>query len=409
MKARIIIFIVVPIVLLALALVGGSDLLLRLFFLSVLVPLVSFLWTLFGIRGISAAAERPPEHCQVGEQVQQKITIYNDSKLPKFWLGILGNTDMPGHQETTAINLLPKRSHHWQSTVHCRRRGRYHIGSVIATATDPLGLFSQRCTLGNTHSILVYPATHDIPLFKLSPFNDFGYGSGHRSLRQIGTNASSVREFATGDSLHHIHWGSTAHTGKLMVKVFDADRSASTAKNVWVVLDMQKACNVGQGEETTEEYGITIAASVVKKYLENGMEVGMTALGDQTYLFPPNRGDEHFRSILEALAVMKATGEVPIDQLILEQMKRFSDNSLVIIISPSAAGHLVTAARRLKNRVDSVVALLLDATSFGGGTGAINTARNMSLAGVHSYIIGQGDELATVLGERFDTTHLRYF
>ena len=407
MKTQIIVF-VVPVVLLGLALAGGSSLLLRLFFLSALVPLTSYLWTTLGMRSIGVRAEKPPEHCQVGESFNQEITIINNSKMPKFGLKVEDNTDMPGHRNADVLNLWPGGSHHWQTSVNCRRRGRYSLGSVTVTATDPFGLFSKQHSLGEPYSILVYPATFDVPLFKLSSFNDFGYGSGYQSISQISPNASSVREFASGDSLHHIHWQSTAHTGKLMVKVFDADRSRSGTKTVWVVVDMQEASHAGKGEETTEEYGITIAASLIKKYLQSGMRVGMVASGDQIPLLPPERGEEHLWLILKALASVKATDRVPVSQLIYQQMQHFQDDSVVIIITPSATGQLLETAKRLKNRVGSIIVVLLDAASFGGEASPANIARSLSLTGVQVYIVRQGDELSRVFNDRLSLMRVRY-
>lgn len=400
MKTRAIIFIV-PIVLLTLALVGGSSLLLRLFFLTLLVLLVSYLWAMIGIRHINAQAEKPPERCQVGEQFQQEFTVFNNSKIPKFLLRIEENTDMGGEHSPQVLNLLPRSSHCWQSTVDCRHRGRYSVSSVLATATDPFGLFSRQRRLGKPHSIIVYPATIDLPLFKLASSTDFGYGSGQRSISRISPNASSVREFVAGDSLHHVHWHTTAHTGKLMVKVFDADRSQGSSKTVWVVLDMQEASHFGEGEETTEEYGVTIAASVVRKYLESGMWAGLMASGDETYLFPPERGEEHLWHMLEALALIKATGKVSVSQLISEQMERLKGDSMVVIISPSPTGQLVDIIRQLRNRVSSVVVVLLDAASFGGDTDATEMVHPFSAMGVQVYVVQQGDELARVLSDRF--------
>lgn len=400
MKTRAIIFIV-PIVLLTLALVGGSSLLLRLFFLTLLVLLVSYLWAIIGIRHISAQAEKPPERCQVGEQFQQEFTVFNNSKIPKFLLKIEENTDMGGEHSPQVLNLLPGSSQCWQSTVDCRHRGRYSVGSVLATATDPFGLFSRQRRLGKPHSIIIYPATIDLPLFKLASFTDFGYGSGQRSISQISPNASSVREFVAGDSLHHVHWHTTAHTGKLMVKVFDADRSQGSSKTVWVILDMQEASHFGEGEEMTEEYGVTIAASVVRKYLESGMWAGLIASGDETYLFPPERGEEHLWRILEALALIKATGKVSVSQLVYEQMEWLRGDSMVVIISPSPTGQLVDVIRQLRNRVSSVVVVLLDAASFGGDTDATEMGHSLSAMGVQVYIVRRGDKLARVLSDRF--------
>ncbi len=405
MKVRTIVYIV-PVVLLALALVGGSTLFLRLFFLSVLVPLVSYLWTVLSTRGISAQAEKPPEHCQVGKQFQQDITVFNNSKIPKLWLKLENNNGMSEHHNTGVINLSPGSSHCWQSNVHCQRRGRYSLGSVLVTATDPFGLFSRQRLLGEPHSILVYPATFDLPLFELSSSNDPDSGSGYRSINQISPNASGMREFTTGDSLQHIHWRGTAHTGKLMVKLFDADRSHRGSQTVWVVLDMQESAHFGEGEETTEEYSVTIAASLIRKYLERGMRIGMMASGDQTYLFPPDGGEEHLWRLLEALALIRATGKVPVGQMIREQMGHFGDNS-VVIITPSPAGQLVDAVRQLKNRVDSASVILLDAASFGGNTNTTNIERGFSLTGVQVFTVRQGDELTRVLSDRFSQLHAR--
>jgi len=406
-KARILIF-TIPLVLLALVLVGGSTLLLRLFFLSVLIPLVSYLWALLNIRGISAQSEEPPDHCQVGDQFQQEITVTNNSRIPKLWLEIKGDSDMPGEHNATLLNLSPRATQRWQSVFNCERRGSYSVGSVMATATDPFGFFSLRHRLGELHRIVVYPATFDLPLFKLSSFSDFGYGSSHQSVSLISPNASSVREFAAGDSLHHIHWPSTAHTGKFMVKVFDVDRSYGVSKTIWVIIDMEENSHLGEGKETTEEYAVTIAASLIKKHLESGMRVGMMASGDQIGLFPPERGEEHFGRMMEALAIMKATGGTPVRQVILERTEHFSYDSVVVIVTPSATWQLVDSIRLLRNRVESVVAVLLDATSFGGNADLANIARGLSLAGVQVHIVRQGDELAKALDNRFSLLQARY-
>jgi len=407
MKFQKIVFIV-PVALLALALLAGSPLLLRLFFISILVPVVSYIWSVLGIRGISASAEAPPTHCQVGEQFQQRITVANDSRIPKLWLRVEESTNLPGTREPAVLSLPRWGSHEWQSTFTCRRRGKYYLGSVTVTATDPFGLFSRKQTVGEPQSILIYPATMDLPLFKASSFNEFGYGSGYQSISQISANASSVREFSSGDSLNHIHWPGTAHTGKLLVKVFDSDRSYDGSKTVWIILDMHEKRHFGHGEETTEEYGVTIAASLVRKHLQSGMRVGLIASGEQTYLIPPERGEDHLWRMLEALALIEATGETSVGQVISDHMEYLRGNSTVIVVTPSITGRLAEATRQLRNRVDSIVVVLLDPASFGGETSMANAARNLSSTGVQVYVVRQGDELARALDNRASLLHATF-
>ena len=407
MKLHKIVFIV-PAALLALALLAGSPLLLRLFFLSILVPVVSYVWSVLGIRGISASTESPPARCQVGEQFQQRITVTNDSRIPKFWLRVEESTNLPGTREPAVLSLPQWGTHAWQSIFTCKRRGRYYLGSVTVTSDDPFGFFSRQKTVGEPQSILIYPATMDLPLFKASSFNEFGYGSGYQSISQISSNASSVREFNSGDSLNHIHWPGTAHAGKLLVKVFDSDRSYDGSKTVWIVLDMQENLHFGHGEETTEEYGVTIAASLARKHIQSGMRVGLLASGEQMYLIPPERGDDHLWRMLEALALIEATGTVPVSQVISDNMEYFRGNSTVIVVTPSITGGLAEAMRQLRNRVDSIVVVLLDPASFGGETSMANAARNLSTTGVQVYVVRQGDELARALDNRASLLHAKF-
>lgn len=409
MRIRRVVFITaIPVALLAVSLLGGSSLVLRLFFISLLVLLASFLWTTFNVRGISVRAAPPPEHCQVGKKFQQEITVTNNSRIPKLWLRIEEGANMPGYRDAEVLNLSAGNSHSWESGVYCRRRGRYDLGTVVVTSTDPFGIFSRRRTLGEPQSVLVYPATFDLPLFRAASFNEFGRSAGYQSISQISPNASSVREFYSGDSLNHIHWGSTAHTGRLMVKMFDADRSSNVAKTVWIVLDMQAASHVGEGEESTEEYAVTIAASMAKKHLDTGMRVGLMAFADQFHYIPPDRGEEHLWRILQALATARATGEEPVGRLLSDQMEHLRGSSIVIVVTPSVSGELFDATRQLRNRVDAVVVVQLDASSFGGNPGALNIARNLSATGVQVYVVRRGDELASALDHRVSLLHARH-
>lgn len=407
MKVRWVIL-VVPLALLGVALLAGSALVLRLFFVSVLVPLVSYAWAVIGARGVTVVSGMPPEHCQVGDRFEQEVHITNRSRLPKLWLKLEEGTDMPGQHDSEILNMPPWGEHRWRSGHVCRRRGLYTLGTVVATATDPFGLFSRQRTLGEPSTMLVYPATLELPLFKSSSYNEFGYGSGYQSISHISPNASSVREFASGDSLNHIHWPSTAHSRKLMVKMFDADRSSDGSKVVWIVLDMQAAPQVGEGQHGTEEQAVTIAASLARKHLEKGMQVGLAAHGDEEHLIVPGRGEEHMWLLLKSLALMKATGQVPVGRLVSDHINRLRGNSIVIIVTPSITGELFDACRQLRNRADSVVTILLDPASFGGGASATAAAQNLSGTGIQVYVVRMGDELARALDHRVSLLHARY-
>jgi uncharacterized protein (DUF58 family) len=164
---------------------------------------------------------------------------------------------------------------------------------------------------------------------------------------------------------------------------------------------MQGACHLGQGDETTEEYGITIAASLARKYLDSGLRVGVTASCEPSYLLPPGRGEDHLWRILETFALMKANGRVALEQLILSQMHHFMDGTAIIIVTPAITQGTIDALRHLKNQADSVTVILLDTASFGSELDDKQSSRNLTMIGVQLYLVTKGDDLSRTLDHRY--------
>jgi uncharacterized protein (DUF58 family) len=407
MKVRIVI-IIVPLLIFVLALATGSILLLRLFYTSLFVLLLSFLWAFFGLHGLEIRYSKSSERSQVGEWFDEEITIFNKSRLPKSMITVQENSDGPGHHNTSSFNLPPRSSHLWQTRVYCRHRGQFNLGTFTATVTDPLGFFTLGRSFGEPQSIIVYPATLELPSFQPESRLTLDKGPSRWFLSETSPNAARVREYANGDTLNRIHWHSTAHTGKLMVKVFDPDRLRYTSKNVWLILNMHQAAQLELEGEATEEYCITIAASLMKKYIDSGKPVGLIASGDQPYFFPPGTGDEYLLQVLETLALMEANGEVPVDQLISQEIEHFEANSTIIIITPSTDDQIVETIRYLGNRGNLVIVILLDSSSFGGTVNTAGIAKGLMSSGAQVYSVRRGQDIVRALNSRVQSSSLVY-
>ncbi|MBA7626444.1 hypothetical protein ES703_33893 [subsurface metagenome] len=401
--------IVVPLLTLAVALSGGFTLLWRFFIFLVVVLVLSHLWSRLSIRSIDGHVEKPSSLCQVGEYFEEGFTVINRSKILTPLIEAQEDTDLPGYQNTVAISLSSRSSHTWHTKVYCRRRGRYSIGALTVKATDPLGFFPVERNIGKRQEIIIYPATLELPFFQALPQQEPGVGPRRWLASEAGPNASHVREYVSGDSLRHIHWHTTAHTGKLMVREFDPDRSNyATFKEIWIVLDMHRTSQLGEGDETTEEYGVTIAASLVKKYLDSGKRVGLITAGDRSYLLSPETGDGYLQYLLRSLALLKATGEVSIDNLLASRAEHFNAGSTVIIIMPSVNPGIAAPMRQVINRHVTVTAILLDSFSFGGGISPANNARGLSSSGFNVYVVRGGMEIALALDSRLPSSRMQY-
>ena len=366
---------IIPLCLLVLALIAGQVLVWRLFFLSVLVLLFSYLWAWLGIRGIEGQVKNSREYCQVGESFSEDALISNVSALPKFLIKVWKESELPKHINLLSINLPPRREYSWQTQIHCQRRGQYNLGHLVIEATDPFGLFKMRRRLGNGQSLLVYPATVELPLFPLISYAESSSALNCWLTSGPGGTISRVREYVPGDSLGHIHWRSTAHTGKLMVKVFSRD----SAKNIWVVLDMSKVSLARDNTGLVEEHCITVAASLIKKYLDNGRPVGLITEGDDLYLLPPEVGHEHFWRVMKALALVKGKGEVSISYLIERERKHLQSDSLVVVITTSASDELAACLRHINSRGTTTVVITV------GSINQNDITRRLASGGIPAY------------------------
>jgi len=399
-NARKIITFLVPSALLGIALLGGSVLVLRVFFLSVMVIGVSYLSSKLSLRNLRVELEVPPDRLQVGDSFQHHASVSNGSHLPKFWLQLHDSGSLSESREVTIAGIGGKGIFSWDTTFHCTRRGRFYVGPVTVKSGDLLGLFHTGKTFGHAHELIVYPATIELPLLKFVPTGEIGHGTGFQSVTHISPNASSVRELISGDSLHYIHWRSTARTGKLMVKMFDVDRSHNASKTTWVILDMNEESHFGEGNDATEEQAVTLAASVVKRYLQNGMRVGLMSTSESSPVIMPDRGEAHLWKVLESLALTDADLKTGITDLINNNVDKMRDNPLAVIVGTTATIGLQETIRQMRNKAGSVVVILLDVASFGGRATGTDIARTLTWSGAQVFIIRKGDDLSRTLDSK---------
>ncbi len=407
MKSRWVLIIILLLILIA-ALSGVATLLWRFFIFLVVVLLLSYLWSRMAARGIHCRVEKLPRFLQVGECFEEEFTLTNPSVIPTPLIEVREDTDLPGYRNEPGVSLSSRSSYTWRTEVYCRKRGRYGAGALKIRVTDPLGFFPVERRIGEHQEITVYPETLELPFFERTPRQGSGVGSGRWLDSEASPNASSVREYVNGDSLRHIHWHTTAHTGNLMVREFDPDLTRYGYNEIWIVLDMRRASQLGEGNETTEEYGVTIAASLAKKYLSAGKKVGLIAAGNRSFLLSPEAGEERLQYILHSLALLKATGEVSIDNLLAARAEHFGAGSIVVVIMPSVNPGIALPLRPIIDRRAKVTAILLDSFSFGGVDSPANNARALNSSGINVYVVRQGMDIPRALDSQLHSSRVQY-
>lgn len=129
------------------------------------------------------------------------------------------------------------------------RRGRWPLGPLVVTRTDPFGMIQVRATLGDREHLAVWPAVVALPV----PLELAGAEPEHAVVgaHTPSTDDAALRDYRTGDDLRRVHWRSSARRGELVVR----SDERTGLRPVTVLLDPGPA-------GAPLEWSITLAASV---------------------------------------------------------------------------------------------------------------------------------------------------
>lgn len=405
---------------LVLALIGaqtGRQLFVSLSYLLGGTLVFSLLWAWLNLRWLGISRTTLAARTQVGRPVEERLLVRNLGYLPKLWVEIRDESELPGHHVSRVIHSLgPRLSRTWSVKTSARYRGQYRLGPMALRSGDPFGLFSFNRKLPQTSIITVYPATLDLPGF-LPPLGQLmGAESRRRRTQHVTPDFAGVRDYMPGDARSRIHWGSTARTGRLIVKEFEEDPTS----DLWIVLDMAERAYAETDEmpqwlefdaltawfealpdllPSTTEYGVTAAASLLRHFLAQNRAVGMISHGRRREIMQPDRGMRPLTRSLEYLAVLEAEGVRPLAEVLVLEQGFFTRGTTLILVTSEHRPGWVDVVRDLQRRGIRVVAVLVDAHSFDPEKPTLQRVRSkLAILGTPTYVIREGEDIAVALG-----------
>lgn len=372
---------------------SGWRVLYLLTYVLLILFILSWLWARYSLRRMIFRRTASSGRVQVGEYFDERLQLDNVGVMPKLWVQIADGSTLPGHRAGYVASLGGRKRATWRARTLCKQRGRFQLGPVTATSGDPFGLFRRRILLTQPRDLLVLPRVLPLSNFFLFTGGLPGRGRNARRALHTTTNATTIREYTTGDALNRIHWRSTAHYNKLMVKEFDLD----PAMDAWIFLDLHDAVQAGQGEHSTEEYGVTIAASIAAYLLRQDLSLGMIVNAEHREFLSLDRGDRQLERVLELLAVVKAGAGPDLKEALALDAFHFGRNTVAIVITPSASRDWHESVRHLQRRGVQVAVVGLDAASFENRPVDEDTLALLEGAAIPVLRIKCGDSLTEML------------
>lgn len=336
--------------------------------------LTGMLWPRWLIQRL-AVSRIGPLRALEGETVVFRVEVENRGWLPRFMVELVDRLPFVGAADNDPnnadkllgnVSYVPgggKRS--FEVELLCEKRGYYQLGPVGLASSFPLGFAEARKTTNHgVQTLTIYPKVFPIlfmPLFGApSQIHRGGYllpeGAGAAEF-------SGLREYRRGDNPRHVHWPTSARLNELMVKEFEPLASACLC----IALDLAKDANIGRGKHTTLEYAIRIAASVAGYACTQNMHSRLLAEGSVPLRIASGKGDYHYQTILDVLAVAEADGKTPYAQLLMQiALDCVRGETVLLLLSepPMRNDETLQALALLRAKGANLFAVLFDRDSF---------------------------------------------
>lgn len=328
-------------------LTGSSDL--HMVALGLLaLPALAALFIRWSRHSLRATRRLGQRRVFAGSPLRVAIEVHNTSRSPASLVMLEDRLPASLGRAARAVlgGLRGRQRQTISYTVHCGRRGRFHIGPLVASVTDPFGLAQRKHEFADVHELIVYPHVDD--LRAPSPARTAG-GAGDTTARQLyrsGEEFFTMRQYEIGDDLRRIHWPSTARTGRLMIRQDEAGRRASAT----VFLDTRRGAYAGDEEL---ERAVSAAASIGTLYLRSGIDLRLGTVD----LAPHRMAPEAF---LESLALVEPSGERRLGRSLLPLRDRSATGSALLLVTGLPGEEDVEALLAASAAYGQKVAVLVD-------------------------------------------------
>jgi len=299
--------------------------------------LISFLFSLF-FRGRFSIQRELPDYCTVGQTMQYRVNIKNESRFAQEDLSIVEELScaMPSFPEFLRHLKLDNKTNRfdryigfplWLKLVQFKRgasikatpvknipanttsstvirilplrRGYINFKHSVLLRPDPFGLSNASRKINKVDSVLVLPKRYKAPKIALPGIRRYQRG-GVNHAGSVGDSQEfvSLRDYRPGDPIRNIHWRSFAKQSMPIVKEYQDE--------FFVRMGMVLDTFLETKNEMLFEEAVSVAASLIDDPNSNDSLLDLMFVGNEAYKFTSDRGIANLNRMLEILACVNA-------------------------------------------------------------------------------------------------------
>jgi hypothetical protein len=343
--------------------------------------------------GVSCVRAVDQERAEIGDTLEVRALVRNGKLWPVLW--VLVEEVLPRRLVATGefirlFTLRPNAVRPLQYRVTFTCRGYHQIGPVILESGDLFGFVRHVRTAREARYVTVRPRPEPVLVYDVATHRPIGDIKVRRRIYEDPTRLAGVRPYEVGDPFNRVHWKTTARTGVLHTRVYEA----TVVMGATVVLDFHLPA-YGPGDPFERSELACVAAASICCYLvslresvgllSNGLdavervrrETGIVhsvsrrearhkaeqRVGEdrlRAVHVPVGRGQGKEGEILDALARLELSEGQSLEQMLREEAQALSRELALIIITPALSRALIQAVAGLRFWGFIVTVMLID-------------------------------------------------
>ncbi len=289
---------------------------------------------LFLIRKPLEAKRILPSKLSLGDTQTVTIDLLNNTKLGLYVKVI---DELPSQFQDRSFDISFSLSNQERKEINYSIRPTergihvfHHLNVFFATKF--LGFLERKIKFeAKNTEVAVYPSLIQMKEWELKVINKYQIVQGERKLRKIGASYEfeQIKEYVRGDDYRHINWKSSARNNKLMLNMYEEEKSQA----IYSIIDKGRSMKLPFNQLSLLDYSVNTTLALSNIILKKGDKAGVISFsnGVGTCIKADNKPGQ-INAILQSLYQEKEYDNESNYELLYQISKRIIRNRSMILL-----------------------------------------------------------------------------